>query len=116
MPTNTPPAKTGPRREIGALWLRNNEKGPYYTGKLNLADLQGKSEVKIIVWNNNDKKNDMAPDLRILLEINEYETLAGIPSTRPTSASPAFVTPPRPATVVKKAVPRKPVVEEEELM
>lgn len=111
----TPNNQDGPKREIGALWARSGAKGSYYTGKIRLSDLKGKDEVKVIVWTNSDKKTENSPDLRILLELNEYEALAGLPSTRKASATPANVDPPK-AAVKKTFTPRKPVVEEEELM
>jgi len=77
------------RRELGALWNRKGSSGSeYLTGKFRLKDIKANfDEVKIIVFPNNNKKNDGSPDFQIFMEKSQYETLTGTSSEpAPTAA------------------------------
>jgi uncharacterized protein (DUF736 family) len=66
----------GLRREIGVLWSRTNDTGAeYYTGKLRITDIRDLKEIKIIVFRNNKKTNEGAPDFQILMHKEQYEAL-----------------------------------------
>ena len=44
--------------EIGALWEKSSGKGPYMTGKI--------GDVAVVLFKNGNKRNDKAPDWRVL--------------------------------------------------
>lgn len=44
--------------ELGALWVKHSAKGEYMTGTIN--------GVKVVVFRNNNKREDRHPDWRVL--------------------------------------------------
>lgn len=76
--SNSETPNNGINRELGALWTRQSSTGTkYFTGKIRLSDLKKYDEVKIIVFQNDKKKNEGSPDFRIFLEKTAYEELSG---------------------------------------
>lgn len=106
------------RREIGALWLRKNEAGnPYYTGKINLTNIEEiKSKIgddcKIILFENKNKKNENAPDYHILINKDQYaQIVPEAEQTAPRSQPPKTAAKATFPAAKKKAAP---VVEEDD--
>ena len=52
--------------ELGALWEKNSNKGPYFTGTINGE--------RVVVFKNDKKGNEKAPDWRILKAKPREET------------------------------------------
>lgn len=76
-------------KEIGAGWAKTSKTGTkYYSGVLKFNGL----EVEFVIFSNKDKKNDKAPDIRILSS-SDNVTVDG----KPQAAKP-----------VAKAVAKKP--------
>lgn len=48
--------------ELGVLWEKQSARGTYFTGSL---EIDGE-KTKVVVFKNGNKKNDKAPDWRIL--------------------------------------------------
>ena len=52
--------------ELGALWKKKSKAGlAFLSGYVKVDDLSPEKEVKIVVFANNKKSNDKAPDYRI---------------------------------------------------
>lgn len=48
---------------IGALWIKENQKGDFYKG---FITLENEEKINIVVFKNNYKKNEKQPDFQIL--------------------------------------------------
>ena len=48
--------------ELGVLWEKSGAKGTYFTGQLEIDGVK----TKVVVFKNGNKRNEKAPDWRIL--------------------------------------------------
>lgn len=54
--------------ELGALWKKKSKTGmPFLSGYVKVDDLGIEKEIKVVVFANNNKNNDKAPDYRIYI-------------------------------------------------
>ena len=51
------------KREIGALWKKEGNGNPFYSGKVKVGD----KEVEIVCFSNKHKTEDKHPDIRIYI-------------------------------------------------
>lgn len=61
---------------IGALWIKKNNKGEFFTGKI--KDNNGE-EIKIVIFKNNYKNKDTQPDYTILKAKEKQEEETDLP-------------------------------------
>lgn len=58
-------------KSIGALWVRKNEKGEFYTGSL---DNEDGTKTKIIIFKNGYKDKETKPDY-LIYKVKEKEEI-----------------------------------------
>lgn len=54
--------------ELGALWVKQSAKGEYMTGTIN--------GVKVVVFRNNNKREEKHPDWRVMKSVPREERVA----------------------------------------
>lgn len=65
---NTNQTQTKSRDELGALWKKKSKTGvSFLSGYVKVDDLGLEKEIKVVVFANNKKSNDKAPDYRIYI-------------------------------------------------
>lgn len=66
--TNNEKTNDWSKRDIGALWKREGQSQKYLSGYVKIDELGIETEVKIVVFSNKNKKDNVkAPDYRIYL-------------------------------------------------
>lgn len=74
------------KRDVGALWKRESATQKYLSGYVKIDELGIETEVKIVVFSNKNKKDNLkAPDYRIYLS-KPAEKPAETKTTKPTKA------------------------------
>ena len=74
------------KRDVGALWKRESAAQKYLSGYVKIDELGIETEVKIVVFSNKNKKDNLkAPDYRIYLS-KLAEKTAETKTTKPTKA------------------------------
>jgi uncharacterized protein (DUF736 family) len=68
---------------LGALWSKHSAKGEYFTGNI---EINGE-KIGVVVFSNDKKGNDKAPDWRILRAKKREEKPQHIPSGEPSPMS-----------------------------
>lgn len=55
------------KREIGAFWTQESQKGKYLSGQIEIDELGVKKKVKVVMFPNRYKDNDKKPDYVLYL-------------------------------------------------
>lgn len=64
------------KNDIGALWVRQSQKGDFYAGKITTDSGE---EIKIVVFKNNYKNKENQPDYTILKSKEEIQPNDDLP-------------------------------------
>ena len=55
------------KREIGAFWTQESQKGKYLSGQIEIDELGVKKKLKVVMFPNRYKDNDKKPDYVLYL-------------------------------------------------